>query len=123
MVTMPEVFLDLQSARYIAGIWAIPGLTIGSVWPDWMHCCCLGIAQYVMGNIMFELFRELGGAISNLKAALSKLENIMEAISRELGVAKPFHSLSVGMIRVKMNKGPRMKLKAVEARHFVPVLL
>eukprot|EP00974_Lingulodinium_polyedra_P093019 9012835-Lingulodinium_polyedra.AAC.1 len=42
-------------------IWQIPGFIIRYCVPDFMHVSCLGIVQYLTGNVMRELFRELGG--------------------------------------------------------------
>ena len=40
----------------------------------------------------------------------------------ELGMEPPFHHLTIGMIRSAANKKPRLKLKAAEARHSIPVV-
>ena len=39
-----------------------------------------------------------------------------------LGVSKPFHSLTVTMFRLAMKSKPKLKLKAAEARHFLPIM-
>ena len=61
IVTVSEVIAETTQHRYPSGIWSIPGLTIKMFKPDWMHCCGLGILQYVMGNVMWELLKHLGG--------------------------------------------------------------
>ena len=118
MVTMSEVIAETTQHRYPSGIWSIPGLTIGMFKPDWMHCCDLGILQYVMGSVMWELLRQLGGTMNKPKAACAKLLMMSKAMARELGVEPPFTTLTYGMIRSKMSKSQTMKLKAAEGRYF-----
>eukprot|EP00959_Pyramimonas_sp_CCMP1952_P283825 5932781-Pyramimonas_sp.AAC.2 len=43
---------------------AIPGFTWTYLRPGMMHAGCLGVAQEACGNILWELFRELGGVRS-----------------------------------------------------------
>ena len=51
------------------------------------------------------------------------LENMMVAMSHKLGISPPFNGLTMGMIRLNGTKRPKMKLKAGEGRHFLPVLM
>ena len=66
LVNMGDVNEDLRQSRYPSGIWSIPGISIQSFKPDWMYCCCLGILQYLQGNVMYELFKELDGDFQEL---------------------------------------------------------
>lgn len=106
---------------FVSAIWDIPGFAIGGVRADWMHTVCLGILQYLTGNVMHDLFKELGGTRKNPTRAISLLENIIGVMCRHLGSDRPFHTLTIGMIRVAGDP-PRMKLKAAEGRHFLPIL-
>ena len=90
-----------------------------------MHTCCLCVVTYAVGNIMFELFYQLGGWLGNSMkstASCGQLLTMMKSMSKELGVDPPFGDLTGTMIRKKMGGGPKMALKAAEGRHFVPVL-
>ena len=73
LVTMEEIRHELTTARYPSQIWSIPGLTIGSFRPDWMHCADLGITQYCTANIVWELFVEMKGTFTTWKPACAKL--------------------------------------------------
>jgi hypothetical protein len=109
--------------QFRSTIWSIPGFSIRFCRPDFMHSCCLGILQYMLGNIMFELFQSLGGTFLKHQHACGLLENIMKLAAKELQVPPPFNSLTLGMFRGAPSKRPRMKLKAAEGRYFLPVLL
>lgn len=124
MVQMSEVAEEIRAAQFPSGIWSIPGLSIKSMMVDWMHCCCLGVLAYASGNVLYELFKQCGGVLTTKhKPACTMLENMMKAMAKELKVDPPFHSLTIGMIRSKGTKGPKLRLTATEGRHFLPVLL
>jgi hypothetical protein len=110
-----------SEGNYVSPIWTIPGFKISFCSPDFMHTSCLGILQYLDGNIMWELFRELGGTQRSWTHACGLLENMMKVAAKTLGLASPFHSLTIGMVRPSKSK-PKMKLKAAEGRHFLTVL-
>ena len=44
----------------------IPGFVLASVSLDLMHIGDLGIAQVLLGNIAYEIFRHLGGTLKTL---------------------------------------------------------
>ena len=92
MVTMEDVW-SRGPEQYISGIWAIPGFHLDMVRPDWMHMCCLGVAQYLLGNCFWEMFVELGGVFTRPKTALAMLENMIEAVAHQLQIPKPVHSM------------------------------
>ena len=122
MVSQSAAIAEAAAARYPSAIWQIPGLTISMFKPDWMHCSDLGILQMVMGNIMWELLVELGGTMRSPKPACAKLLAMSKVMARQLGVEPPFTALTYGMIRTAMKKGPSMRLKAAEGRHYLPIL-
>ena len=105
-------------------IWKILGMDIGRILPDWMHVVCLGILQAVQCNVMWHLFKKrLSGTFKNPAVARTKLMNMMKFSAAILGVEKPFNKLSMGMIRSSSTHKPKLKLKAAEGRHFLPVLI
>ena len=87
------------SARehYDSRIWQIPGFSLSYIRPDWMHVSCLGILQYLTGNVLWELFTALGGVFSRPGSACSKLENIAAVFARSLNIEKPFTEGSLGL--------------------------
>ena len=122
MTTMEE-FWSRGQAQYISGIWAIPGFHLGSVRPDWMHMCCLGVLQYLIANCLWECFIDLGGVFSRPKLACAQIEYMIETIATHLGLEKPLHSLTITMIRPSASDKPKFKGKAAVNRHFLPILL
>ena len=122
MATMLDILKDAERSGFMSTTWSIPGFQVSDVRPDWMHLCCLGILQYLLGNVLWELVRELGGTISNPRNTLNQLEQLMHVMSRELHVPTPFHSLTIGMIRTKASAAPKLKLKAAEGRHLLPIV-
>ena len=120
MVNM-EQFWSRGPEQYISGIWAIPGFHLDMVRPDWMHMCCLGVLQYLLGNCFWEMFIELGGVFTNPRTTMAKLENMIEAVAHQLDIRKPVHNVSVTMIRPAMGKKPRFKGKAAQNRHCLPI--
>ena len=61
--------------------------------------------------------------MSKPKAACAKLLVMTKAMARELAVEPPFTTLTYGMIRSSMKKGPTMKLKAAEGLYFYRILV
>ena len=123
-LTTQSEFWDsaMASNQYISAIWQIPGFQLSFVRPDWMHVTCLGILQYLAGNVLWELFKALGGTFRNSLDACSKLENMIAICSKHLGLSPPFTNLTVTMFRVSASDKPKFKAKAAENRHFLPVL-
>ena len=109
--------------EWLSTFWSIPGMTIDLVKPDWMHCVCLGILQYLSGNCLYELFRELGGTFKKADAACTKLLNLIVATAHELKLEVPFRALTIRMIRASSSDKPKLKLKAAEGRRFLPILV
>ena len=107
---------------FISYLFNIPGFTSNGCIPDFMHCIDLGITQSVCGNLSWEIIRILNGSYKKWQHACGLLLNMVELAARQLKVPKPFNNLVIGMILSKAGGKPRMKLKAAEARHYVPVL-
>ena len=107
---------------FVSAIWQIPGFHLSCIRQDWMHTVDLGTLQYLSGNCMWEAFREVGGSFKQWKGACGRLQNLCDMCAKRLGLEKPFHSLTIQMFRSKASSKPKMKLKAAEGRHFLPVL-
>ena len=82
-----------------------------------------GVLQYLNGNVVWELFVALGGTHTRWQRACAQLMHMVEISARRLGVEKPFNTLTGKMIRVSTTQKPKLKLKAAEGRHFLPVLI
>ena len=50
---------------------------------------CLGVLQILSGDMVAELFWELGGVYSRVGRTCSKLMIMIEIAAKELGVEKP----------------------------------
>ena len=72
---------------------------------------------------MIELYKSIGGVFSGTRvpACCQMLENMACLAAAELRQERPFHSLTVGMMKSKKGM-PRMRLKATQARRFLFVL-
>ena len=73
-----------------------------------------------MRNIFWELFVLHGGTFAKPHEALAKLVNLMYAAAKSKGLQPPVSKLTMGMIRVS-GKPPKLKLKAAEGRHMLPI--
>ena len=107
--------------KYISAVFTWPGFTFYYIILDWMHMVDLGIAQECLGNILFEIFRKMGGLIGQPAAVLANLLLLLQDAAHSLGVPCPFSKLTLGMLR-KDGK-PRLKAKAAKTRHLVPIVL
>ena len=112
----------LIDGAHASNIFALPGFLLEYIKPDWMHCVCLGILQYLLGNVMWELFTEVGGVFSRSQEACAVLLATARMTAKKLGLDAPFNVLTVTMIKPSTKKRPRMKLKATEGRNFLPIL-
>ena len=108
--------------QYVSKIWQIPGFAITTVRPDWMHCCCLGICQYFVGCILWQLFVQVGGTMAKWRSACMVLDNIFALCGRDLNMEVSVTNLTVFMIRPSTAKKPKFKAKAFEGRRFLPIL-
>ena len=124
MTTMAELWLPAQQDKlYVSAIWSVPCFTLSYIRPDWMNISCLGVLQYLQGNVLWELFVELGGTWRKAQEACSKLENIVAVCARRLGRERPVNCMTVTMIRQSATAKPKFKVTSAEGRHFLPILV
>ena len=57
----------LANDGYISGLFSIPGFDYDYIGLDFMHIADLGVSQYLVGGVLFTLFRELGGRVTRPK--------------------------------------------------------
>ena len=123
-VSMDEIASGDRSGGYVSGIFAIPGFTISSVRPDWMHVADLGIVQGFLGCVLWQLFSiELKGNFSNHLDPCGKLMMLLRMHARRLGVECPIGHLTIFMFRTKNSKRPKLRAKAAETRYLCPIIL
>ena len=92
MLTQSEFWDDaFRENRYVSTVWKIPGFHLSLVRIDWMHCVDLGVLQYFSGNILWDLFRDLGGTMRKPKDACGKLEDLICMCAKRLGCERPFY--------------------------------
>ena len=99
-------------------------------WPGWgkhgcsfmeidlMHVGCLGIVQYLLGNVLHELFVEMGGTSTNWKETCGHLNMLIKQAARKLDKGPPVNQLTLNMMKSGA-KAPKLKAKAAESRHML----
>ena len=75
--------------------------------PDLMHVGCLGVTPSTCGVVTWELFKQLGGAISNPKPACARILSMLNSAARELDIPPPVHMLVLGLFRPNTKKNLR----------------
>ena len=67
-----------------------------------MHCLDLGISQVLLGNVLFELFGTMGGAVTNPRKTLADMTVLIHAAGKALDQHDPpIQMLTIGMIKRK----------------------
>jgi hypothetical protein len=87
-----------------------------------MHVVDLGVLHVLLGNIYYELFLEMGGTRKSSDIACGELLALMSWAAKQCGVAPPVNKITLAMLK-KSGKPPKLKLKAAEGRHLVPLTL
>ena len=111
-----------SGTQYLSKLFTVPGFVLDYILPDFMHTVCLGVLQYLMGNVFWFCFRKLDGTFARHKEACTVLLSMLNLVAAELGLEKPLADLVVTMFRPAMNKKPRMRLKAAEGRALLPIM-
>lgn len=123
MIDMPRFWCQAAfEGIFVSGFWGIPGVVISYCRPDWMHTVDLGVLLYLLGNLFWEIFKELGGTFDAPGDAIAMLRNMLRTASHQLGKEPPIFRLTVLMFRKRANAKPRLCCKAAEARHVLPVM-
>ena len=123
MVSHPEWFQRaLREGRYLSVLWSLPGFILSFITIDLMHCGELGILQYLLGNVLFELFVQLGGIVTRPLEAMGSLMSLIQVASKHLQQARPpVYKLSIAQIKAS-GKEPKLKTKAAETRYMLEVV-
>ena len=125
LLTQADYRLSMyRKLMYRSKIWNVPGFSIHRIKPDWMHVVCLGIIQVLLGNMLWEQLVAFGGIVKKKeanKSALRKLCMTLRICAHRLNCELPFAELTVGMIRSEYAP-PKLKQKAADARHTLPII-
>jgi len=124
--TMIQTHLHIRQLLAVGAFTSIlfqwPGfavLGLDLIQADLMHTGDLGVIQYLLGNVLFELFQEMGGIIGNPTAVLDDLQVFIRQAAKKLKMDQPpVNDLTMGMVKVTA-KAPRFKGKAAESRHML----
>ena len=125
-----QIYLQMCMANniWVSEVFGLPGFRLEHITADLMHCVDLGIVQYLLGNVIWELcFVEMKGLITKPNPILGEMMVMFRIASKALSKGLtieykcPISSLTIGMLR-KDTKAPKMKTKAAEGRKLVPVV-
>ena len=104
----------------LSPIFSIPGVTVHSCLPDWLHTADLGISSDALGSTMWVVLeKKMPGASRN-----DRLKNLwahMRAYYAEHQPSSRLDALTVTMIK-QDKKYPKLRCKAGEARDLIPWL-
>ena len=120
-----NVFMQLciLQGQYVSGLYDIPGITLDVVSIDLMHTGDLGVLLFLYGNVLWELFVQIGGTAGDPGEALGDLMTMIKSASKAVGQERPpFNKLTLGMLK-QPGKSPALKAKAAESRYMLPVIL
>ena len=113
---------ELKEAGKSCPLWSVPGVCSKLVMVDWLHCCDLGVAADVMGNVLLEILDAMGTQES--KESRMKILWLDILASYQRMDVKPdmrFPTLKLKSF-IQPNKSPKLRGKASHIRGFVPVL-
>ena len=117
MLFMADV---MRSGCYLSEIFNLPGFKHEYITGDLMHTGDLGVLQYLLGIVAWELLVEMGGSMSSCRQQLAYIISLIKTASRTLHQHKqPVNALTIGMIRSKGGSSPKLKVKASAARHLL----
>ena len=108
-----------ELGAYISALFELPFFDYDFITVDMMHCGPLGLNQYLLGCIIYELFRyELRGRITLPNEELQHLRLLIRQASKAVGLPQPaINKLTMPMIK---GKGlPKLKIKASESMNLL----
>jgi len=105
----------LLNNKPVSMLFQLPGFLFEYISGDLMHCGDLGVLQYLLGNVIHELFLSMGGRIKTPEPILADIMILIKQASKALGRERPpLNKITYGMV-AKPN-APKLKCKAAEAR-------
>ena len=112
-------------ATWVASGWnrcllfTIPGVTVHSLHPDWMHAKHLGTDKVLLGSVLYALLHFVLTA-GDLEARLTTIWGEIQEVYRRDAVANRFGNLKMTMFTSRAST--KLKGKAMEVCCLVPVL-
>jgi hypothetical protein len=86
---------------FVSVVFSLPGFIFAYILIDLMHAGELGVLQYLLGNIFYDMFKHVGGTKKQPATALGDLMFLIKLSSKSLGLAQsPINALTLSMIRV-----------------------
>ena len=101
-------------------LWQIPGFSVWSVGWDILHGLDLGPSSHVIGNILDDLVH-LGTLGRNMEDRVKAIWSRAQEVYKQQKIQNRLAYLDLNRFR-HPGDFPKMKCKANEARHFLPVL-
>jgi len=99
------------------------GITILSVYPDWMHCKHLGIDKILLGSVLWLLVHQvLPAGLGDAEARLSFLMGQIFEMYDQLGSKHRYGAIKMTMFSSKSSAKPILKGRAAEVKCLGPVL-
>jgi hypothetical protein len=98
----------------LSSLFSVPGSVLESVSIDFMHTADLGITLHFLGNVIWEVFRQLRStaAIKTAKFVCAGLFQRLRETARSLGVQLSIGNLTVTMFK-QDGKVPALKYQTV----------
>ena len=120
-----SVFLQmcLITGSYISALFDVPGIKLERVSLDMMHITDLATNLYLLGNILMELFWEMGGTLASPGRALGELMTLIKSASKKVVQDRPpINALTMGMLQASSTHAAKLKIKAAESRYMIPCI-
>ena len=97
----------------LCALWSIPGMSAQYLQIDLMHAGDLGVLSYLTANVLWEVFKELGGSVRHSVRACSELHALMRNASKRLGQEQPPVGHLVLSMFWRTGKCPKFRGKAL----------
>ena len=94
-----EYMLALRARGYVSEIFNLPGFQYTMLVLDLMHIACLGILQYLLGNVLLGLFFRLDGTIGDPGEAVGRLLTFSKLAAKNQGIETSVFRLTINMIK------------------------
>jgi hypothetical protein len=113
--------------NFICPLFSIPGFSIESLSLDMMHIMDLGVTQYLVGTVFRKVVTSNFARSRALRANRRKHDNMlhlrrrMKAFYKSQPGKKSTYINKISFAQLGTDKRPRLKAKAAETRHLVPL--
>ena len=119
--TQADWIYEMMTSQKLFPLMAIPGILLCYVTADLMHAGDLGVLPIILGNVIWDIFKNLGGSLKNNTDALACIMNMIKIGAKRLKIEPPINTLTMNMVK-RSGKKPLLKTKAAESRHMLRVI-